>query len=417
MSHDNGGSTTRRRFLAGTAGATLAGWAISQARAQGANERIQLGIIGCGGRGTNHMEEIEKLMDSHAVEITAICDVWRPNREKAVARVREKTGKEPFSTTKFEELLSRADVDGVVIATPDHAHCPILTASARSKKDAYCEKPMSRTLEEAVLAFDTVKENKTVVQIGTQRRSEGPFKAAAELMQTGVMGTITEIDTAWHDSGPRWARPFDDVREEDVDWEQYRMGQSDRPFDARRYRCWHLFRDYTCGLPGLLGSHLVDVALWFMDDPFPVYGTALGGIYIWKDGREHCDTIECLYEYPKGFLLRYSNRLGNVRPTPEITVYGSRGSFDTSIWKVVPDGGGKDKVAEAIKVIEKPSDNHMGNFLDCMRSRATTNAPIDAGYAHSVAATLASESQRLGVQLAYDQDKRTFKPMGSNAKT
>lgn len=413
MPQGNGETTTRRGFLTSTAGAALAGWALSQTRANGANERIRLGIIGCGGRGTYHIEEIEKLADSHSVEITAVCDVWRPNLEKAAARIREKTGKAPFSTSKYGELLARPDVDGVIIATPDHAHCPILTAAAQAKKDAYCEKPMSRTLEEAVLAYDTVKDNNIVVQIGTQRRSEGQFKAGADLIQSGILGTITEIDTAWHDANPRWARDFSDVRQEDVDWEQYLMGQSNRPFDPRRYRCWHLFRDYTCGLPGLLGSHVMDIALWFMNDPYPLYGTALGGIYIWKDGREHCDTIECLYEFPKGFLLRYSNRLGNMRPTPEVIVYGSKGSFDTASWKAVPDGGGKDKLAEAIPIKDMPSDNHMGNFLDCMRSRAATNAPIEAGYAQSVVATLASESQHLGAQLAYDKTKRIFKPRGS----
>ena len=134
MPQGNGETTTRRGFLTSTAGAALAGWALSQTRANGANERIRLGIIGCGGRGTYHIEEIEKLADSHSVEITAVCDVWRPNLEKAAARIREKTGKAPFSTSKYGELLARPDVDGVIIATPDHAHCPILTAAAQAKK-------------------------------------------------------------------------------------------------------------------------------------------------------------------------------------------------------------------------------------------------------------------------------------------
>ncbi len=404
--------TSRRTFLAAGAGAALAGWAVSAQRAQGANERIRIGIIGCGGRGTYQMEEIEKIAQQDNAEIVAVCDVWKPNREKAVARVTEKFGKAPFATTHFEEVLARTDVDAVVITTPDHAHCPVLAAAAKAKKDAFCEKPMASKLEDAIAAHDAVKANHIVAQIGTQRRSDGSHKAAAKLIQSGILGTISEVDTAWHDTNPRWARPFDDVREEDVDWEQYTMGGPKRPFDPRRYRCWHLFRDYTCGLPGLLGSHLIDVGTWYMDDPLPKYGSAVGGIYVWKDGREHCDTIECLFEYPKGFLLRYSNRLGNVRPTPEIVVYGTKGSFDTTSWKAVPDGGGKEKLTEAIGISPEPSDNHMSNFLACMRNRQTPNASIDMGFAHSVAALLASESQRRGVQLAYDAEKREFKVMG-----
>jgi predicted dehydrogenase len=402
---------SRRNFLAGTASLAISGAALMQARAAGANERIRLGIIGCGGRGTYQLGEIEKLISSHNVEVTAVCDVWKPNREKAAGRVKEKFGKEPFACSRYPELLGRKDVDAVIITTPDHAHSPILAAAAKAKKDAFCEKPMANHLEDAIAALDAVKENGVVCQIGTQRRSEGNFKAAAKLIQSGVLGTVSEIDTAWHDTNPRWARAFEDVRKEDVDWEQYLMGLPMREFDPRRYRCWHLYRDYTSGLPGLLGSHVTDIAAWFMDDPLPLYGSAVGGIYVWKDGREHCDTIECLWEFPKGFLLRYANRLGNNRPTPEITVYGTKGSFDSVSWKITSEGGGKDKISEEITLVPEPTESHMANFLECMRSRKAPNAPIEAGYAHSVASILASEAQRRGKQLAYDAEGRTFKDM------
>ena len=177
---------TRRSFIASAAGMTLAGWALSAKRAQGANDRIHLAVIGCGVRGTYQMGEIEKIAESSNVEVTAVCDVWRPNREKAVARVKENTGKTPFSTSRYEEVLSRDDVDAVVITTPDHAHCPILAAAATAKRDAFCEKPMASRLENAIAAFDAVYANDVVVQIGTQRRSEGNHKAAAKLIQSGA---------------------------------------------------------------------------------------------------------------------------------------------------------------------------------------------------------------------------------------
>jgi predicted dehydrogenase len=400
---------TRRGFLTTSAGATLAGWAVSQSRAWGANERIGIGVIGCGGRGNYLMDELDKCAEEENAEVVAVCDVWKPNLEKAVERVKAKTSRTPQAFRRFHDLLSLPEVDAVFITTPDHAHSPILAAAARAKKHVYCEKPMANRLEDAIAAIDAVKENKVIVQIGTQRRSEGLHKAAAKLVQSGALGTVSEIDTAWHDSGPRWARPFADVRKEDVDWAQYLMDLPMREFDPRRYRCWHLYRDYTSGLPGLLGSHVIDLAMWYMDDPFPTHGVASGGIYVWKDGREHCDTIECLWEYPKGFLLRYSNRLGNDRHVPEVTVYGTHGTLDSDSKKVIPEGGGKDKIKEAIAIEPEPDDNHMANFLQSIRAGKTPNASIDNGYSHAVASILASEAQRLGKRLVYDSAKREIR--------
>jgi len=396
--------------MATSAGTTLAGWALTHSRAMGANHRLRIGLIGCGGRGNSLMGDVEKLAESHNVEVVALCDVWKVNLEKTTNRVKEKTGQTPFSCSRFEELLARPEVDAVLIATSDHAHSPILAAAARAKKHAYCEKPMAARMEDAIDAADAVKENGTTVQIGTQYRSVGGHKATAKLIQSGVLGTISEIDTTYHRNVGSWNRDYSDVRKEDVDWEQYLMGQTDRPFDPRRFRCWHLFRDYTSGLPGLLGSHVVDLGVWFADDPFPKNGAALGGVYVWKDGREHCDTIECLWEFPKGFLLRYSTRLGNNWPTPQVTVYGTNGTFDTTSGKASPEGGeGEKKLAGEISAEPEPSDNHMANFLECIRTGKTPNASIDAGYAHSVITILGSEAQRLGTRLVYDPEKREIR--------
>jgi predicted dehydrogenase len=133
---------------------------------------------------------------------------------------------------------------------------------------------------------------------------------------------VSEVEAAWHDSAPRWARDYSDVKAADVDGDQYLMFLPKEPFSAVRFRRWHHFKDFTVGTPALLGSHLIDVALWFMDDPLPRSGVAHGGVYVWKDGREHADTIDCVLEYPKGFILNYSTRLGNNKPVPEVIFYG-----------------------------------------------------------------------------------------------
>src|SRR3990172_1817061 len=127
---------SRRKFLTTSTTGALVGLALTGDRALGANERIGVGLVGCGGRGTYHLGEIEKIAESHNVEVVAVCDVWRPQTETAIGRVEKATGKKPFSCARFADLLARPEVDAVLIATPDHAHSPILAAAARAKKHA-----------------------------------------------------------------------------------------------------------------------------------------------------------------------------------------------------------------------------------------------------------------------------------------
>jgi len=399
---------SRRDFLSKSASAAslaITSLALQPRRVLGANDRISIAVIGSGGRGQYLMGEANKFTKKHNVEITTICDVWRLNRERAAARLKSWTGREPRTFSRFGDVLALKDVDAVTIATPDFQHSRILAEAARAGKDAYCEKPMASNMKDARDALHSVLDNKRVVQIGTQRRSDGRFKAGAELIQSGVLGTISEIVTGWNDCNPRWARPYHDVKEEDVDWEAYLMDLPKQPFDAKRFRRWHLYKEFTVGTPGLLGSHVIDLAHWYMDDYYPKSCVAHGGVYVWKDGREHADTIECLWEYPKGFLLRYQTRLGNNYAMPEAAFYGIRGTFDTSSWKAIGEGGGVDKLKEEIPVKPKPGVNHMENWLQCLRTRETPNADIRAGYAHSVASIMSFLAWESGHRQIYDPKK------------
>ncbi len=406
--------TNRREFM-GKSAAGVAGFAAarlaSPRRILGANDRIQIGLIGCGDRGTNRIRRAHDFAEEFTLDFTAICDVWRPQRERVASTIEEWSGRKPFSCSRYAELLSRDDVDAVIIATPDHAHSPILADAARAGKDVYCEKPMAVRLEDAIDAVDTVRAKKCVVQVGTQRRSDGHHIAGAELVRSGILGEISEVETCWHDSRPRWARDYSDVKQEDVDWEQYLMYLPPRPFDPRRFRAWHLFKGFTLGTPGLVGSHMIDIGTWYMDDPLPSSGTAHGGVYVWKDGREHADTIECLFEYPKGFLLTYSTRLANSKTEAFVILYGTRGTMYTyPDWYVTPEGGHKeDHVQEQIKIEAAAGTSHMKNWLECLRSRNDPNAPVEAGYAHSLASMLAYRSWETGRRQVYDSVNREIR--------
>jgi predicted dehydrogenase len=408
-----GNMLNRRQFLsrctAGAAGLALTSVAVRPRRVLGANDRISLAVIGSGGRGQYLMGEVEKLAEKLNVEVTAICDVWRLNRERAAARVKSRTGRQPRTFSRFGDVLKIEEIRAVIIATPDFQHSRILADAARAGKDAYCEKPMASNMKDARDALHAVLDNKRVVQIGTQRRSDGTFQAGAELIQSGVLGTISEVVTGWNDCSPRWARPYHDVKEEDVDWEAYLLDLPKRAFDPQRFRRWHLYKDFTVGTPGLLGSHVIDLAHWYMDDYYPKSCVAHGGVYVWKDGREHADTLECLWEYPKGFLLRYQTRLGNNKPMPEAAFYGIRGTFDTSSWKATGEGGGDEKLKEEIPVKPKAGVSHMQNWLECLRTRRTPNADIRAGYAHSVASIMAFLAWESGRRQIYDTEKEEIR--------
>jgi predicted dehydrogenase len=430
----------RREFIR-TSAATAAGLTLTHTLPRhvlGANDRLRIGVIGCGSRGNYLIDETLKSARALNVEIAALCDVWKVNLQKTVDRLAPLQAAKPRTFARYAELLALPDVDAVIIATPDFAHTPILIDATRAKKDAFVEKPMATVLDHANEAVKLVRASNTIVQVGTQRRSDKRHQEGAKLIQSGILGTVSEVEAAWHDAAPRWARDYSNVKAEDVDWDQYLMFLPKEPFDAARFRRWHLYKDFTSGTPTLLGSHLMDVAIWFMDDPLPRSAVAQGGVYVWKDGREHADTIDCVLEYPKGFILNYSTRLGNNLPTPEVVFYGSKGTFDTESWTARGEGGGKDAIRQAVTV-PKPAptasaavmppaggdaapgpqglaqndqrvsgEGHVHNWLECVRSRKEPNAPVEVGHAHSVAGILCFKAWESGRRQVYDPVKRTI---------
>ena len=400
---------TRREFIVGAAGATASALFASETGAQSANERLGVALIGCGGRGNYILGECLKRRKTRNLEFPAVCDVWKVNLESTAARIEEATGRMPRTFTRYADLLALPEVDCVIIATPDFAHSPILTAAAEAKKHAYVEKPMASRMEDANAALDTVLKNGIVCQVGTQRRSDGMHVAAARLIQSGVLGKMIKCECGWHDNGPRWERDFSDVRQEDVDWEQYLMYLPARKFDARMFRLWHLYKECSVGLVGLLGSHLIDIATWYNDDPLPRYAVGMGENIVWTE-RENTDTQECLFYYPKGFLLQYSSRLGNSKRGPENVFYGTRGIFDTESWVARGNGGGADKIEEPIKVEPIRAMDHVDNWIRCVHAgNPRTHADIHTGYAHSVASIMGSLACDTGHRMGFDPEARIVK--------
>lgn len=388
---------TRRGFV----GATLAGAGL---RARSANDRIQIGVIGAGGRGTELMRQVAQAKSSGAV-ITAICDVYRPNREKAADFVARTWNLKPRLTVDYKELLAWRDVDAVIIAAPDFTHSVMLKDAVEAGKDVYCEKPMGVDFAEAKAAYLAVRQSDRVVQIGTQRRSEPRIVGAARLVRSGVLGQVTRVEFSVNFQEPRWRRDYTHIRPEDVAWPQFLMHRPPRPFDARRFREWQLFRDYTNGIPGLWMSHFIDLVPWFLDDPYPAGAVANGGVYLWKDGRETSDVFHALLDYPKGFLVSFAMSLTNAARNRNLW-FGTRGTLDLDAAKITGEGSRMpDRITEEIEVPAEPVNSHMENFLECVRTRATTRADIQAGFSHAVACCMAGLSLDYGRKVRFDRDK------------
>ncbi len=400
-------SLSRRRFLASSGLAVGAG--MIGGTALGANERIRIGLIGTGSRCGAHLKSLDGLSRAHNVEVAAVCDVWRPNREAAAGRTEKAFGKKPFATSRFGEVLARDDIDAVVITTPDFAHTPIMIEALKAGKDVYVEKPMSLTVEESNEALDLARQHERVVQVGTQRRSEGRWRAAHDLITSGKLGKVSWINAANCFNHPRWARDFDNCKEEDVDWDAYLFNRPKVPFDARLLRRWHLYHICTNGISGLWMTHLIDAACMMMGSSYPNSAVAHGGNYVWKDGREHSDVFHALVDYPEGFLFDWAMTLTNASGT-HYTVHGTLGTLDMEAGTYSGAGGESGKAAEAGKLDAGPDGNHMANWLECMRSRERPIADIEFGHQHSVATIMAAEALHTGQRMKYDREKREIMP-------
>ena len=347
-------------------------------------------MIGTGGRAQALLSEIVKLTKSHNVQVTAICDVWKKNREATAAKIKKSFGAEPRSFSKFQELLALPDVNAVTIATPDFGHTPIMLEALVAGKDVYVEKPMSLDLDLANKALAMARAKNRVVQVGTQRRSDGKHIAAA---------------VAVHFNQARWARAYDDCKEADVDWPAFLMGKGRMPFDAKLLRRWQLYRFCTNGIPGLWLPHYADLVCLLTGTKYPSHAVSLGGIYVWKDGREHPDTFQTVLEYPEGFLFDYAMDLGNATGS-RFLLHGTEATLDIDNWTITPERSTTNKKPEPRQITAVPATGHMQNWLECIRSRKLPAADIQIGQQQTVAVVMSALAFETGRRQTFDPEKQ-----------
>lgn len=423
--------TTSAALLAGSA--ALASTALSYDRIVGANDRISLCHIGNGSRGGDLAWIVSQLKTSQNVEINTVCDLWRLNREKAVAVNTKYYGRAPRSYQYVEDVLALKDIDAVIISTPEHSHSPILKLAVEAGKDAYVEKPMGNVLTEAKAARDATVKSKRIVQVGTQHRSEPYPQAAHQLIQTGVLGDVSKVEIVWNYHGPRWRGRKETklLREQDTDWRKWLLTKPYRPFDPQIYCEFRLYKEFSSGIPDQWMSHATDIVHWFMNDSFPRSAVANGGIFAWHDGRENPDTFQAVLEYPKGFLVSYSTSFGNDAPSftrfmgKKSTLINIGGEGSPRYQLVEEKGNHEDNAdidqARAANYVLLPGETklppmgiddlslgHMTNWLECMRSRKQPNCTVQDGFAHSVACMMSAQAYSSGKKQYWDAATETI---------
>lgn len=412
-----------RRKLMQTAGQAAVGAALTSVlpataaerrRSIGANDRIRIGIIGCGDRGRNaHMRGIYKHLKETNFEVVAVADPWRVAREEANALVKEWFGRDAQQFVSYRDLVSVKDLDAVMISSPDNHHTDHLEAASKCGLHAYTEKPLGVDLEEVKRAVDAVKKAGTVVQVGTQLRSLPGIAGARELFRTGVFGQISRIEERRNSEKPYWYRYVKEVREQDVDWKEFLGRAKKRPFNSDNWSGWYGYYDFSRGPIPQFGSHFIDLINYITECTFPESCVCLGMVNkTWKDEHNFTcpNVVQATWTYPEGFLMSVSNNLTNSGGSHR-KIYGDKGSMDLSKWGAPTydcegsprrDGSirGKNEVAQ----IDQP--DHFLDWLQCMRSGKTPNASIDAGYQHAVPVIMAQISYESGRKTVYDPVKR-----------
>jgi predicted dehydrogenase len=361
--------------------------ALSYSRVYGANERVQLGLIGCGDRGRFDMGNFLK---TGQADVVAVCDVWATQVERA-----RKEAPNARAFSDHRRLLELKDVDVALIAVPDHWHAPIAIDALSAGKDVYVEKPLTLRIEEGPAVVKAARVNKRVCQVGMQQRSGKHYlEAKREYLDSGKLGKITLARTWWHGNTYhlRHAPASLQALPADLDWAHFLGPVKWRDWDPQQYYNWRAYLDFGGGQVTDLFTHWIDVVHMFMGQDVPVAASAAGGVYQYKDGRTAPDTINVLLEYASEFTATFEATLvpGITGAAQEFCGTKGRLWIDRGRYEFHPLGRNAQPV-----VVKAESDidmDHVENFLACVKSRQLPNGDVLAGHRSAQASHLGNIS-------------------------
>ena len=404
---------TRRGFLStSAAGAAVIGLPASLYRAavlaqEKPSERVRVGFIGVGNQGTGNL----KAMLKNAV---AVCDV-DAGHLAAAAKLLDASGTKPQTFADYRKLLDSKDIDAVVITTPDHWHALQTVAACKAGKDVYCEKPLSLTVAEGRAMVTAARDNKRIVQTGSQQRSSKEFRHGCELVCNGAIGAVKTIKVGL--PGPNWVdRAKKPVPDSDppaaLDFEMWTGPAPKVPFNANKvHYLFRFFWDYSGGQQTNFGAHHLDIAQWGLgtDDSGPV---AVDGKATFNKDKwfETPETANINYTYATGVVVNCTlgakgNPGGTTFEGEKGVVYVTRGKIEVTL--------GGEKVPDPYKlptgdVKLTVSGSHHANWLDCIKSRKSPICDVEIGHRSATVCHLGNIAARLGRKLVWDPKAETI---------
>jgi predicted dehydrogenase len=410
---------TRRSFVKkiGAASALATGGFLNwNPRAIGANERVVLALIG--GHNQGRGDALRAIQQG--AEIKTFCDLDQAVLDKVSPDLEKAQNKAPGTTKEFQRVLDDKDIDGVIIATPDHWHTNITLAACQAGKDVYIEKPLSQTIREGQLIRDAARKYKRVVQVGIQSRSAEHFQSAIEYVKSGKLGKICEINTWKCQVRQSIGNSPDSDPPATVDYDVWLGPAPERPFNINRFHySWRFFWDYGNSELGNMGIHVIDVALWGiqalrgLENCLPTHVSGNSGIFWLHDAKEIPDTQVVTYRYDDFIMvweLRSFARNDPSEGMPEgVAFRGSDASLVAGYkgWKVYNKDGSMGPVVQT-STDELLNGLHEKNFLDCIRSRQLPNADVEIGRLSTTMCHLGNICTHLRRDITFDPKTETF---------
>lgn len=395
---------TRRTVLAVTA--------LSTSKILGANERLKIGVIGCGGMATGHMRTLVKMKEQDNCEIVAVCDVYDKRREAAA----QLTGGE--QEKDYRRLLDRKDIDYVLIATPEHWHFQMSMDAVSAGKHVYCEKPMTRYSEQAKKLVAKVKASKVKFQVGVQGMSDDSYETARKYVEQGTLGKVVlaQIDYSRNHRGDFWVGAGDpDVKPGvNLDWNAFLGPAKKRPFEIDRFLHWRRYWDYSGGIATDLFVHRVTRILKALKLDFPDKGVGAGGKFLFTDSKaEIPDTINILLDYPGGPTVQLISSMANDTKVDHL-LRGNKATleFTSSGFSITPQGLHKEgaEVIEHKKTGAEALDLHHRNLHAAIREGAALKCDVELGYRAVVAVEMGNLSYMLRKYMAWDRTRERIVP-------
>ncbi len=410
----------RRKFIQ-TLGVASVATAFPFGKAKGAADNkgteVRIGLIGVNGMG---WADLNSFLKNAGTSCIALCDVDATLLNRRASEMERETGRRPEIFNRHEDLLSKKDLDAVIIGTPDHWHCKQFTDACLAGKDIYVEKPIANSIAEANIMVKAARKYNRVVQVGQWQRSDPHWQAALAYLESGELGGIRQVK-AWADVN--YGRGFEVVADgsppEGVDYDRWLGPAPQRPFNENRFHgSFRYFWDYAGGLMTDWGVHMIDMVLAGMKVKAPLSVVSIGGKLAFpQDAAETPDTLTAVYDFGdfsfiwEQFMAMGTSPYLDESGEPGVAFIGEKGilAINRSSWKVLPLQEDGKYLMEAIpprRSWENGLDAHTRNFLECIKSRKDPNCTIEMGRDAALVAHLGNIAYRSGKKLEWDQDEQ-----------